>query len=101
MKKRMAFALAVPVAIVAIFTVGACVATGSAQSRALTVVLTEQTTLQSDFRVLTPGVVPAMAPLMKGDVVFTNFETTVAMKGEPNEHTPGAGSGFHTPPEGL
>lgn len=86
---------------VAVALLMALVAAGSAQSRALTVVLTGQTTLQSDFRVLTPAIVPAMAPLMKGDVVFTNFETTVAMKGEPNERTPGAGSGFHTPPEGL
>src|SRR5258708_629600 len=79
----------------------ALVAAGSAQSGAISIVLTGQSALQSDFRVHTPTLIPQMGPLLKGDVVFTNFETSVAMKGEPNEHTKGGGSGWHAPPEGL
>ncbi len=74
---------------------------GSAQSNALSIVLTGQSGVQSDFRTNTPEVVSAMKPLLEADVVFTNLETSVAMPGQNLQNTPGAGPGFNTPPEGL
>jgi poly-gamma-glutamate capsule biosynthesis protein CapA/YwtB (metallophosphatase superfamily) len=41
-----------------------------------------------------------MAPLLKGDVVFTNFEATVAEKGQPNETVPREGNSL-APPEAM
>jgi poly-gamma-glutamate synthesis protein (capsule biosynthesis protein) len=41
-----------------------------------------------------------MAPLLKGDVVFTNFEATVAHKGQPNDSTPRQGNSL-APPEAM
>src|SRR6266849_3450453 len=55
------------------------------QSPALTVVLTGQSMIRSDIRLYTPSAVATMSPLLHGDVVFTNFEATVAEPGQPNE----------------
>lgn len=46
------------------------------------VALTGQSLLRSDIRVDDPGAVEAIRPMLKGDVIFTNFETTVARPGE-------------------
>ncbi len=48
-----------------------------AQSPVLSLVLTGQSTIRTDVRVHTPSIVSTVAPLLKGDVVFTNFEATV------------------------
>jgi poly-gamma-glutamate synthesis protein (capsule biosynthesis protein) len=45
-----------------------------------------------------------ITPLLKGDVIFTNFEGTVAEEGQPNEKAPeqgNPGTGFLAPPEAL
>src|SRR5215831_456433 len=47
---------------------------------ALTVTLTGQSTIRTDVRVHTPSIVSTLAPLLKGDVVFTNFEAAVVEK---------------------
>jgi poly-gamma-glutamate capsule biosynthesis protein CapA/YwtB (metallophosphatase superfamily) len=47
------------------------------QSAALSITLTGQSMIRSDIRVHTPSAVSTIAPLLKGDVVFTNFESTV------------------------
>jgi poly-gamma-glutamate synthesis protein (capsule biosynthesis protein) len=53
--------------------------------------------IRSDIRSTTPAAVPVIQGLLKGDVVFTNFEATVAEKGQ----TVHQGRGFLTPPEAL
>jgi poly-gamma-glutamate capsule biosynthesis protein CapA/YwtB (metallophosphatase superfamily) len=67
-----------------------------AQSPALSITLTGQSMIRSDFRVHTPTAVETISPLLKGDVIFTNFEATVIEK-EQSTHD----GRFLTPPEAL
>jgi poly-gamma-glutamate capsule biosynthesis protein CapA/YwtB (metallophosphatase superfamily) len=72
------------------------------QSTALTVTLTGQSMIRSDIRATAPAAVPVIANLLKGgDVIFTNFEGTVAEPGQPNADTPLQGPGFLAPPGAL
>jgi poly-gamma-glutamate synthesis protein (capsule biosynthesis protein) len=73
---------------------------GSAQrppSAPITITLAGQSMIRSDIRATAPAAVPVIQGLLKGDVVFTNFEAAVAEKGE----TVHEGRGFLTPPEAL
>jgi poly-gamma-glutamate capsule biosynthesis protein CapA/YwtB (metallophosphatase superfamily) len=74
---------------------------GWAQSPALNVTLAGQSMIRADIRASAPSAVPAIAAMLKGDVIFTNFEGTVAKPGQPNESVPFQGSGFLAPPEAL
>ena len=47
------------------------------QSPALTITLTGQSMLRADIRAHSPAAVATIASLLKGDVKFTNFETTI------------------------
>src|SRR6266849_5131998 len=69
-----------------------------AQSQMLSVTLTGQSMIRSDIRAHAPAAVPVIASLLKGDVVFTNFETTIldVKKGQ----SPKDGR-FLSPPEAL
>jgi len=67
------------------------------QSSTLSITLTGQSMIRSDIRVHTPTAVATISPLLKGDVIFTNFEATVAEKGESVTQ----GRGFLSPPEAL
>src|SRR6202171_6262972 len=67
------------------------------QSTAITVTLTGQSMIRSDIRATSPATAPVIQGLLKGDVVFSNLEATVAEKGE----TVQEGRGFLTPPEAL
>jgi len=70
--------------------------TGSrAQAPALSLTLTGQAMIRSDVRVHTPSIVSTLAPLLRGDAVFTNFEATVG------EKTASGDRGFLSPPESL
>ncbi len=69
----------------------------SPQSAPVTITLTGQSMIRSDIRATAPAAVPVIQGLLKGDVVFTNFEATVAEKSE----TVHEGRGFLTPPEAL
>jgi poly-gamma-glutamate synthesis protein (capsule biosynthesis protein) len=72
----------------------------SAQTRnapEISVTLTGQSMIRSDIRETAPAAVPAIKDLLKGDVIFTNFEGAVAEKGESIRK----GRGFLTPPEAL
>jgi poly-gamma-glutamate synthesis protein (capsule biosynthesis protein) len=62
-----------------------------------TIVLAGQSMIRSDIRETAPAAAPVIRALLKGDVVFTNFEGTVAEKGE----TTHEGRGFLSPPEAL
>jgi poly-gamma-glutamate capsule biosynthesis protein CapA/YwtB (metallophosphatase superfamily) len=63
----------------------------------LSITLAGQSMIRSDIRETAPAAVPVIKGLLKGDVVFTNFEATVAEKGE----TVREGRGFLTSPEAL
>jgi poly-gamma-glutamate synthesis protein (capsule biosynthesis protein) len=73
--------------------------TGPAQSTQgpLTITLAGQSMIRSDIRATAPAQVPVIQGLLKGDVIFTNFEAAVAKPGE----TTSAGRGFLTAPESL
>jgi poly-gamma-glutamate synthesis protein (capsule biosynthesis protein) len=59
--------------------------------------LTGQSMLRSDLRVTAPKAVPVIQELLKGDVVFTNFEAAIALPGQ----SVSEGRGFLTPPDAL
>jgi poly-gamma-glutamate capsule biosynthesis protein CapA/YwtB (metallophosphatase superfamily) len=68
-----------------------------AQDGPLLITLTGQSMLRSDMRATAPAAVPIIQSLLKGDVKFTNFEGTIAEKGEAVQQ----GRGFLAPPEAL
>src|ERR1700682_486033 len=70
------------------------------QSPPIKIILTGQSMIRADIRLYTPSIVSTMGPLLKGDVVFTNFEATVAEKGQPNETVPREGNSL-APPEAM
>ncbi|HEV2200978.1 MAG TPA: CapA family protein [Bryobacteraceae bacterium] len=57
---------------------------GPARAQTLSVTLTGQSMIRSDTRAHAPAAVPVIQSLLKGDVVFTNFESTIldANKGQ-------------------
>lgn len=69
----------------------------SPNSTAITITLAGQSMIRSDIRETAPAAVPVIQALLKGDVVFTNFEAAVAETGE----TVNEGRGFLAPPEAL
>jgi poly-gamma-glutamate synthesis protein (capsule biosynthesis protein) len=68
------------------------------QSPSLRVTLTGQSMIRSDVRVHAPAAVPVIASLLKGDVVFTNFEATIVDESKGQSHMDGR---FLSPPEAL
>src|SRR5258708_3778000 len=68
-----------------------------AQSTGITITLAGQSMIRSDIRETAPAAVPVIRSLLRGDVVFTNFEAAVAEKGE----TVHEGRGFLAPPEAF
>jgi poly-gamma-glutamate synthesis protein (capsule biosynthesis protein) len=66
------------------------------QAPALNITLTGQSTIRTDVRVQTPSIVSTVAPLLKGDVIFTNFEAAVVEK----DQSVRDGS-FLSPPEAI
>jgi len=64
----------------------------------VTITLTGQSMLRSDLRAAAPDAVPRIRSLLRGDVVFTNFEGTIA---EPGQSVTGGGRGFLAPAEAL
>ena len=63
----------------------------------ITITLTGQSMLRSDLRETVPAAVPIIQSLLKGEVIFTNFEAAIAERGE----TVSEGRGFLSPPETL
>jgi poly-gamma-glutamate capsule biosynthesis protein CapA/YwtB (metallophosphatase superfamily) len=68
-----------------------------AQSTPITITLTGQSMLRSDLRKTDPAEVPVIQRMLKGDVRFTNFESTIAEPGQ----TTHEGLGFLSPPAAL
>ncbi len=73
-------------------------AAAGAQTPNFSITLTGQSMIRSDVRAHVPAAVPTIASLLKGDVVFTNFESTIldVSKGQ----SPKDGR-FLSPPEAL
>jgi len=69
-----------------------------AQSGAFSITLTGQSMIRSDIRAHAPAAVPIIASLLKGDVVFTNFESTVIDERKGQARKDGR---FLSPPEAL
>jgi poly-gamma-glutamate capsule biosynthesis protein CapA/YwtB (metallophosphatase superfamily) len=69
-----------------------------AQSPALSITLTGQSMIRSDIRAHAPSAVPVIASLLKGDVVFTNFEATILDERKGQSRKDGR---FLSPPEAL
>jgi poly-gamma-glutamate capsule biosynthesis protein CapA/YwtB (metallophosphatase superfamily) len=69
-----------------------------AQSSGFSITLTGQSMIRSDVRVHAPSAVPIITSLLKGDVVFTNFETTIVDEKKGQSHLNGR---FLSPPEAL
>jgi poly-gamma-glutamate capsule biosynthesis protein CapA/YwtB (metallophosphatase superfamily) len=67
-----------------------------AQSPAISITLTGQSMIRSDFRAHSLNTVAAISPLLKGDVIFTNFEAAVIEKGQSTRD-----GRFLTPPAAL
>ena len=67
-----------------------------AAESSLTITLAGQAMLRSDLRSVSPATMAAMAPLITGDVKFTNFEAAVGRAGD----SPAAGRNV-SPPEAL
>jgi poly-gamma-glutamate capsule biosynthesis protein CapA/YwtB (metallophosphatase superfamily) len=68
------------------------------QSSGVTITLTGQSMIRSDLRATAPDAVPRIRSLLRGDVVFTNFEGAIA---EAGQTVTGGGRGFLAPPEAL
>ena len=84
--------------------VGLCVATALSSfdvpawsQSSVIITLTGQSMIRSDLRATAPSAVPRIQALLKGDVIFTNLEGTVAEAGQSVQE----GRGFLTPPESL
>jgi poly-gamma-glutamate synthesis protein (capsule biosynthesis protein) len=69
-----------------------------AQPPGFSITLTGQSMIRSDIRAHAPSAVPAITSLLKGDVVFTNFEATIVDEKKGQSHLDGR---FLSPPEAL
>ena len=69
-----------------------------AQSPLLSITLTGQSMIRSDIRAHVPSAVPIITSLLKGDVVFTNFEATIIDEKKGQSRKDGR---FLSPPEAL
>jgi len=90
--------LALAACLAALFAIVCMIAAAQTpNSSAITITLAGQSMIRSDIRETAPSAVPVIQGLLKGDVVFTNFEAAVAEKGEAVHE----GRGFLAPPEAL
>jgi poly-gamma-glutamate capsule biosynthesis protein CapA/YwtB (metallophosphatase superfamily) len=71
-------------AVMACLTALAIGGSAFAQALSLSITLTGQSMIRSDIREYAPAAVPVISSLLKGDVKFTNFESTIfdARKGQ-------------------
>jgi poly-gamma-glutamate capsule biosynthesis protein CapA/YwtB (metallophosphatase superfamily) len=86
--------------LVILFMVAAFIVQGTlrAQSTALSITLTGQSMIRSDIRAHAPSAVPVIESLLKGDVVFTNFEATIVDERKGQSRQDGR---FLSPPEAM
>src|SRR5258706_5516088 len=91
------FAMLVAVASVAGSGPGAQSLTPKTMVSPITITLAGQSLIRSDIRETAPAALPTMQTLLKGDVIFSNFEAAVAQKGETIQE----GRAFLAPPGAL
>jgi poly-gamma-glutamate synthesis protein (capsule biosynthesis protein) len=84
-------------AVLMLVTAGLAAGRQAGSPDTLTITLTGQSMLRSDLRATAPKAVPVIASLLKGDVVFTNFEGAIALPGQ----SVSEGRGFLAPPEAF
>jgi poly-gamma-glutamate synthesis protein (capsule biosynthesis protein) len=84
-------------AVMTMVAVGLAAGRQAAPADTLTVTLTGQSMLRSDLRASAPKAMPVIAGLLKGDVVFTNFEGAIALPGQ----SASEGRGFLAPAAAL
>jgi poly-gamma-glutamate capsule biosynthesis protein CapA/YwtB (metallophosphatase superfamily) len=70
----------------------------SAQSQTMSITLTGQSMIRTDIRAHSPAAVPVIQSLLKGDVIFTNFETTIFDPSKGQKRTDGR---FVSQPEAM
>ena len=87
-----------PLATACLVIVFAMAGSLQAQSPTISVALTGQSMIRSDIRAHAPSAVPIIASLLKGDVVFTNFEATILDEKKGQSRQDGR---FLSPPEAL
>ena len=68
------------------------------QSPALSITLTGQSMIRSDIRAHAPSAVPIIKSLLNGDVIFTNFESTIVDESKGQSRKDGR---FLSPPDAL
>lgn len=73
-------------------------ATLPAQSQSFSITLTGQSMIRSDIRAHAPAAVPIIKSLLKGDVMFTNFESTIVDERKGQSRKDGR---FLSPPDAL
>jgi poly-gamma-glutamate capsule biosynthesis protein CapA/YwtB (metallophosphatase superfamily) len=71
---------------------------GLAQTPTLSITLAGQSMIRSDIRAHAPASVATIKSLLKGDVVFTNFEAAIVDENKGQSHLDGR---FLSPPEAL
>jgi poly-gamma-glutamate capsule biosynthesis protein CapA/YwtB (metallophosphatase superfamily) len=69
-----------------------------AQTSGFSITLTGQSMIRSDIPAHAPSAVPIIKSMLKGDVVFTNFEATIVDERKGQSHLDGR---FLSPPEAL
>ncbi len=69
-----------------------------AQPAEINITLTGQSMIRSDIRAHASAAMPTIKSLLKGDVIFTNFETTIVDERKGQSHMDGR---FVSPPEAL
>ena len=69
-----------------------------ARAQSWSITLTGQSMIRSDAREHAPDTVPVIKSLLKGDVVFTNFECTIVDEKKGQSHMDGR---FLSPPEAM
>ncbi len=69
-----------------------------AQAQTMTLTLTGQSMIRTDIRAHSPAAVPEIQSLLKGDVIFTNFETSIYDPSKGQKRTDGR---FISPPEAM
>jgi poly-gamma-glutamate capsule biosynthesis protein CapA/YwtB (metallophosphatase superfamily) len=82
-------------ALIGLMTLGAPLL---AQSQTFSITLTGQSMIRGDVRAHAPSAVPVIQSLLRGDVVFTNFETTIFDERKGQKRTDGR---FVSPPEAM
>jgi poly-gamma-glutamate capsule biosynthesis protein CapA/YwtB (metallophosphatase superfamily) len=82
---------------ICVISILSCMASGAWSQASLIITLTGQSMIRSDLRSTAAAALPRIRALLRGDVIFTNLEATVAGENQSTQQ----GRGFLTPAESL